>query len=71
MGGLTPEQLPPDVAEDVERIARRLGCDDGQWTLEFVVQNGSLFRSFRKHGPITVDELRVLATREEVEDGRD
>lgn len=69
MGGLTPEQLPPDVVADVERVARRLGCDDGHWTLEFVVQNGGLFRTFRKHGPITADELRVLAAREEGDNG--
>lgn len=71
MDGIRREDLPPDVVEDVEHVARRLGCDDGQWTLEFVVQNGSLFRTFRKHGPITVDELRVLATREGVEHGGD
>lgn len=60
-GELSRDELTPDLVEELRAIARRLGCSEGTWTLEVVLQNGEPFQAFRKHGPIKLGELRALA----------
>lgn len=54
-------ELPPDVIEQLEAIARRLNMVEGAWTLEVVFDQGLFRRSHRHHGPLKAEELRELA----------
>lgn len=59
--GVTP---PDDVKRQVDAIARRLGCDSGEWILEFKILDGSLANTRRHHGPIRNEELSRLTRTE-------
>jgi len=56
-----PERLPPaDLRELIETIGERMGAGEGNWTLEFVFQDGRLGRSYRHHGPVNPSALDQL-----------
>lgn len=54
--GVTDE-LPTDFQLQVEEVARRLHCDEGEWTIEFQLMAGRLVKTRRHHGPIRNEEL--------------
>ncbi len=54
--------LPRNLQLQVEAIARRLGCETGEWTLEFKLRDGNLAQTRRHHGPIRNEELAVIST---------
>lgn len=53
--------IPADVIADLELIARRLGCDEGEWLMQFKLVGGRFVRAYLHHGPIKRDELVELA----------
>lgn len=63
-GSLAPTELPAELVAQVEAIAKRLGCDAGERTLEFRLADGSLVRSHLHHGPIKNHELEELGQRD-------
>lgn len=44
-----------------ETLARKLGCGPGTWTLTLEFRDWRLRKAYRRHGPVGVDELELLA----------
>lgn len=57
-------ELPHDLQEQVESVARRLQCDVGERTIEFRFRDGHLAATFIHHGPIKNEELARLTRTE-------
>lgn len=53
-----------DVRTIVQHVANRLGANGGRWTLEFVLEDGSLVATSAKHGRIDREELERLGERD-------
>lgn len=53
----------PDTRTLVELLATHLGCTRGTWSIEFVLHDGHLQKTFMKHGPVKNDDLETRSAR--------
>ena len=55
------KQLPELVVSLIESLARYMDCEQGNWTIELQLENGSFSRYRRHHGPAGASSLEQFA----------